>query len=121
MSGYFPSITDDIKITKQQVDISQGVTIKNKDLTVKYFQFKQCTHILFLQSRYNKCYEGDVVEVGNLENMDKNENGIRWFETQHSANCRYTNTVIQLSGWKKEFTPKGQSQIYNFLDIPHLT
>ena len=48
-----------------------------------------------------------MVEVGNLEKMDKNENGIRWFETQHSDNCRFTNTVRHLSEWTKDFLPDG--------------
>jgi len=52
---------------------------------------------------YNKCFEGDNLEVGNLEKMEKNENGIRWFETQSSENCRFTNTVRQLSKWTEDF------------------
>lgn len=48
-----------------------------------------------------------MVEVGNLEKMDKNENGIRWFETQYSDNCRFTNTIKHLSEWTKDFLPDG--------------
>ena len=61
-----------------------------------------------MQSNYNQCFEGDVVEVGNLEKMEKNENGIRWFETQHSENCRFANTVTSLADWKTEFKPNGK-------------
>ena len=46
--------------------------------------------------------------------MDKNENGIRWFETQYSANCRYTNTIRHLSEWTKDFKPDGQSQVTEY-------
>ena len=74
---------------------------------VKYFQINQCPFIFFLQTGYNTCFEGDVVEVGNLEKMDKNENGIRWFETQYSDNCRFTNTIKHLSEWTKDFLPDG--------------
>ena len=50
---------------------------------------------------------GDEVEVANLENMNTNENGIRWFETEYSANCRYANSVVHLPDWRKDFTPNG--------------
>ena len=110
MSGNFPeSLTLDNNIGKQlvnnfyEVKLCHALTLK----TVKYFQFNQCILICFLQPGYNTCFKGDVVEVGNLENMDKNENGIRWFETQYSANCRYTNTIRHLSEWTKDFKPDG--------------
>ena len=64
--------------------------------------------IYFVQDGYNKCFEGDVVEVGNLEKMEKNENGIRWFETQSSENCRFTNTVRDLSKWTEDFKTNGK-------------
>ena len=48
------------------------------------------------------------MKVGNLEQMNKNENGIRWFETEYSTNCRYANSVEQLSGWREAFKPNGK-------------
>ena len=72
---------------------------------------------LISQSEYNRCYEGDVVEVGNLENMEKNKNGIRWFETQHSENCRFTNTVEHLDDWKTDFEPNGEFKNYYTIEL----
>ena len=57
------------------------------------------------QSGYNECYEGDTIQVGNLETMVKNDHGIRWFETQHSTNCKYVNTLEALAEWTEKFKP----------------
>ena len=66
---------------------------------------------------FNKCYEGDTIEVGNLENIEKNDNGIRWFETQtNSSTCRYANSVTELGLWLDEFKPNGKFWIYDTLE-----
>ena len=56
----------------------------------------------------NKCFLGDNVQVGNLEAMETNENGIRWFETESPEMCQYSNTVRHLRTWLQEFKPNGR-------------
>ena len=60
--------------------------------------------------------KSDAIQVGDLENMELNEESasdIRWFETQHSENCRYANSVEDLANWRNEkdvgrfFVPNG--------------
>ena len=51
--------------------------------------------------------------------MEKNENGIRWFETQSSENCRFTNTVRDLSKWTDDFKTSGNYKS-NTNTITHL-
>ena len=51
--------------------------------------------------------------------MEKNENGIRWFETQSSENCRFTNTVRELSKWTEDFKTSGNYKS-NTNTITHL-
>ena len=56
----------------------------------------------------NECFKGDNVQVGNLEEMEKNTNGIRWFETESPEMCPYASTVTHLSNWLQEFKPNGK-------------
>ena len=58
-----------------------------------------------------------ALQVGDLENMEFNNDGtsdIRWFETQHSDECRYANSVEDLACWRnskedgRSFVPNGQ-------------
>ena len=105
MSGYFPRINDDVNQQKVIFNIftKPGPYSENTRISARQFLM-----IYFVQDGYNKCFEGDVVEVGNLEKMEKNENGIRWFETQSSENCRFTNTVRELGKWTEDFKTNGK-------------
>ena len=62
------------------------------------------------------CMKGDAFQVGDLENMEPNNDrtsDIRWFETQHSHECRYANSVENLASWRnseddgRSFVPNG--------------